>query len=106
MGKKECIQMGVALIVIIGAIVGVNAHFAKASDLELVAMRLEQKIVTDASMQIEARRWQLLDRNTARDCSDIKNEREKDECRSLEQKIRELDKRNQILMERTAPPTK
>jgi len=106
MNKKETIQIAVALTVFIGAIIGVNAHFAKASDLELVAMRLEQKIVSDASMQIEARKWQLLDRNTARDCSDIKNERDKDECRALEQKVRELDRKNQILMEKTAPGVK
>jgi len=101
MEKKECLQIAVALIVIVGAIVGFNTHFAKASDLELVAMRLEQKIVSDASMQTEVRKWQLLDRNNARDCSDIKNEKDKEECRTLEQKIKEFDKRNQILMEKT-----
>lgn len=106
MGKKDLIQVAATLIVLVSAAIGVNAHFAKAADLELIAMRLEQKIVSDAAMQVEARRWQLLDRNSARDCQDIKTERDRDECRALEQKIRELDKKNQILIERTAPATK
>ncbi len=101
MSKKECLQMAVALITIIGAIVGVNAYFAKASDLELVEMRLEQKIITDASMQTEARMWKVLDRNdNAKSCTDIRDDKDKEECRSLEQKVRELDKRNKVLMEK------
>jgi hypothetical protein len=101
MNKKDLLQIGVFLIAIIGAVVGFNTYFAKAADLKLVDMRLEQKIVSDASMQTEARKWQLLDRNNVRDCSDIKNEKDKEECRSLEQKIKEFDRRNQILMEKT-----
>ena len=101
MNKKDFIQVGVFLIAIIGAVMGVNTYFAKAADLKLVDMRLEQKVISDASIQTEARKWQLLDRNNVRDCSDIKNEKDKDECRSLEQKIKEFDKRNQILMEKT-----
>ena len=101
MNKKDFIQVGVFLIAIIGAVMGVNTYFAKAADLKLVDMRLEQKVISDASIQTEARKWQLLDRNNnARDCSDIKNEKDKEECRALEQKIKEFDKRNQILMEK------
>lgn len=101
MNKKDCLQMAVALIAIVGTIIGINSHFAKAADVELLSMRLEQKIVSDASMQTEARMWQLLDRNNnARDCNEIKNEKDKTECRSLEQKLKELEKRNNILIEK------
>lgn len=101
MEKKECLQIAVALIVITGAIVGFNAYYAKASDVELLSMRLEQKIVSDASMQTEARIWKLLDRNDeAKDCASIKNEKDREECRSLEQKLRELERRNNILIEK------
>jgi hypothetical protein len=106
MSKADMIQVAATLVVLVGAAIGVNTHFAKAADLELVAMRLEQKIVSDATMQTEARKWQLLDRNAARDCQDIKTERDRDECRALEQKIRELDRKNQILIEKTAPAAK
>ena len=101
MEVKNLIQIGGFLITFIVAIIGINTYFAKAADLKLVDMRLEQKIVSDASIQTEARKWQLLDRNNVRDCPEIKNEKDKEECRNLEQKIKEFDKRNQILMEKT-----
>jgi hypothetical protein len=103
MSKKDLIQTAATLIVLIGAAIGVNSHFAKAADVELIAMRLEQKIVSDATMQTETRRWQILDRNNARDCQDIKIDRDREECRSLEQQIKDLDQKNKILIERTVP---
>lgn len=106
MDKKEVIQAILSVAALVGIVISANAYLAKASDLELVSMRLEQKIVSDAAMQTEARKWQLLDRNNARDCADIKLEKDREECRNLEYKIRELDKKNQFLIEKTAPTIK
>lgn len=106
MSKKDFIEYTVALVALIGAIIGANSYLAKASDVELVSMRLEQKIVSDATMQVETRKWQLLDRYSARDCNEIKNEKDREECRTLEQKVKEFDKRNQILLEKVAPAGK
>jgi len=47
---------------LVGAVVGVNEYFAKAADVELVSMRLEQKIAQDRCDWIQQRLWQLEDR--------------------------------------------
>lgn len=63
-------------------------YFAKASDLELVAVRLEQKILADRQEDTQKRLWQLQDRNNGeRDCAAWTNEADRAECRLLKLKI-------------------
>ena len=101
MDKKEIIQTIIGVTVIIGAIVSATAYFAKADDVNLIAQRLEQKIVSDASYQMDQRKWQILNRNEkAKECTEIKDERDRDECRTLEKKIKELDRLNEMYMQK------
>lgn len=54
------IVLGISTLV--GSAIGVNEYFAKAADVELIAMRLEQKIAQDRCDWIQQRIWQLEDR--------------------------------------------
>jgi hypothetical protein len=101
MDRKDMIQTTATVAVLIGAIVSATAYFAKADDMNLIAQRLEQKIASDASYQMDQRKWQILNRNEkARECSDIKDERDRDECRMLEKKIKEFDKMSEMYMQK------
>ena len=102
MTKKEIVEYATATVVLVAAIISANAYLAKASDLKLVEMRLDQKIVSDAIIQVEARKYQILDRNAnARNCSDIKDEREKTDCRSQERMLQDLNRKYEILIKET-----
>lgn len=47
------------LLTLIGAIVGAHSYLAKASDLELVALRLDVKIQNDRYNAVRERMWNL-----------------------------------------------
>jgi len=47
------------LLTLVGAIVGAHSYLAKASDLELVALRLDVKIQNDRYNAVRERMWNL-----------------------------------------------
>jgi len=89
---KEMIQGIIAVGVLIGMIMGGISYFATASDLRLVELRLEQKIVNDQIMQLKQRMWQLEDRNKSKDCIKWEDDKDKQEYRILENTLEELKK--------------
>lgn len=102
MNRKELVEYIIALMALVSMIFGANAYLAKASDLELTQMRLDQKIISDAIRDTDNRRYQLLDRNNnVADCNQIKNERDREECRKADQNLKILEKQHQILIEKT-----
>jgi len=96
--KRAIIEVIIALTVIAGTLWGVNEHFAKASDLRQVEVRLDQKIISDSIQQLYHRMWQLEDRNGGLDCSLWKNQKDKDEYRRLQLQLEELKKRHDLLI--------
>ena len=46
-------------LTLVGAIVATHSYFAKASDLELVALRLDVKILNDRYNAVRERMWNL-----------------------------------------------
>lgn len=97
---KDILQIIIAFGVICGIVVGGLAFFAKADDLKMVEMRLDQKIVSDQIQQIQTRIWTLEDRNQGKPCSDWKNQDEKTEYRKLSDQLKQLDEKQKNLMKK------
>lgn len=101
MTKKDWIQTVSFFIIIFSALFSANSYLAKASDLQLVQMRLDQKIISDAINQTQDRKWKLLDRNNnVKDCNEIKDERDKEECRKQEQQLKTLEKQYEVIIKK------
>jgi hypothetical protein len=56
---KQVVAIVAVLVTLGGAFAGINAYFAKASDVKLVALRLDQKILNDRYNAIQERIWML-----------------------------------------------
>lgn len=74
-----------------------NDTFAERNDVVLVEMRLEQKILTDRSSQIQQRMWKIEDRYGL----DLKDAPEtvKEEYRQLQDELDDLDKELVVLQQ-------
>lgn len=93
---KNYLQTIVSICVLTGMVVGGVNYFAKADELQLVSMRLDQKIISDQIDQIQRRLWQLEDRHKGTDYrgwpTDDRNEyrRLKEQAERLKQKYERL----------------
>lgn len=85
--KKELFETVIALGVVVGLVLGSIGYFAKAKDLEMVQLRLDQKIMSDSIMQTQQRVWQLEDRNGGPDLGKWDNESDKQEYRKLKEEL-------------------
>lgn len=96
--NKETIQTIIGVCVLLGIMFGAVTYFATASDLKQVAMRLENKIVSDQIIALSMRMWLLEDRYPGRpDCSTwigTNAQRDRQEYKYLKLKLEEL-KRSQ-----------
>ena len=90
MSLKDWALALVACTALIASVAGALEYFAKDSDLVLVQLRLEQKILADERSQVQQRIWQLDDRNQARACNEYPNEVDKCECRLLRLRLEAL----------------
>lgn len=97
---KDWVSMGVGLCALGGFAWGAVHHFATAADLQMVELRLDQKIVGDKVFQIQQRVWQLEDRNGGRPCAEWKSQADRDEYRKLQSELQELKLRQEKLMKK------
>lgn len=86
---RENLQLIIALAAVFSLAFGAVAYFAKASDLDQVAMRLEQKIKADQIYYLQQRLWQLYDRYKTEDCNKMPQPA-CGECRSIKAKLEAL----------------
>ena len=56
------IGISVAVCALIGSIIAVDARYATSARLEMVELRLDQKIVQDRVQALQERMWKLEDR--------------------------------------------
>jgi hypothetical protein len=78
-----------AFIAITGSVWGTTTYFAKASELEQLSMRLEQKIQADQIFYLQQRLWELYKYYGTEDCKSMP-EPSKGECRVLKAKLKQL----------------
>jgi hypothetical protein len=100
MNKKDIIQAITFFVFVFGALFSANSYLAKASDLQLVQLRLDQKIVSDAINQTQDRHWKLIDRHNVKSCDEIKDERDKEECRKQDQQLKNLEKQYDVIIKK------
>lgn len=97
---KDKLQAGVAILVIAGFIWGGLNYFAKAEDLRLVEVRLEQKIMSDQIFDVKRQMWQLEERNKG--CKGINEweERDRKQYKELDLNLQMLMKKQDILIKK------
>jgi hypothetical protein len=97
---KAILEPIIAFGVVVSMIIGGITYLAKASDLKMVEMRLDQKIVSDQVQQMQTRVWLLEDRNKGKPCSDWQSEDEKTEYRKLKEQLRLLEHKQMEMMKK------
>jgi len=98
---KTFLEPIIAFGVVVGLVVGATSYFATAERLQLVEMRLDQKIVDDRVASKKQRMWQLEDRHKGKpDCSTWSSEEDKKEYRELKEEIKKEELRLQKMMEK------
>lgn len=95
--NKDLIQTVIAICTLIAIVFSGMAYFAKADDLRMVELRLDQKITNDQIMQLQNRLWQLEDRHDTKKCEEWPQSI-KEEHRKLKVEIDNLKQRQQKLM--------
>ena len=83
------ISILIGLSVLIGTGITCNEYFAKATEVEIVAIRLEQKILQDEYNWKQRRIWQLEDRWHGRQMPQTVRE----EYRKLKNDLRLIEKK-------------
>jgi len=66
---KENFQLIITFAAVIGIVVSGLAYFAKASDLQQVEYRLDQKIKADKAYYLKRQLWALYDKHKTQDCN-------------------------------------
>jgi len=101
MGKKEILESIIAVGLIVGMIISGMAYFAKAKDLELVDLRLEQKIVVDQAIDVRRQMYQLEDRYGTDDCSSWPNANDRMRYKELKEELQQIKKRQETITEQS-----
>jgi hypothetical protein len=99
MNRKNILEIIVALIVVAGFMWGAVAYFASAKDLNLVDMRLEQKIVGDGILGLTMQMGQLEAKHGSQDCSTWSDSRDREQYQRLEVQIEALKKKQDAIIE-------
>lgn len=100
MNFKVFLQTVVTIGVLIGMVVGGINYFASARDLQLVEVRLDQKIVSDQIMQVQNRIWQLEDRYKGTSCVNWPSSDDRMEYRRLKEQLEKLKDQLKVLRRR------
>lgn len=99
--KKEIIEVVVALLVVVGMAYGATEYFAKASDLILVQASQRLHFTSHAVNEIQARIWNLEERNGSDNCYNWSNQKDRQEYLMLKEKIKKLKKKEDQLIKQT-----
>ncbi len=99
MTKKNILELVAAFVVVIGTILGAVAYFASAEDLNLVDMRLEQKIVGDGILGLTMQMGQLEAKHGSRDCSTWSDVKDREQYQRLEVQIEALKKKQDAIIQ-------
>ncbi len=89
---KECLATIIAFATVVAMVVGALSYFATASDLQLLEVRLDQKIISDQYFDTQRQIWMIEDRNRmyGPDPSFWPDERDVERYRELKLQLYEL----------------
>ena len=91
---KEFKEIIAVIIFFITSAFAFDAIYAKDSKVELLAMRLEQKITQDRQNDVQNMIWKLMDRyncHSEQECFTVMNDYDKDMYRKLLKEYKELE---------------
>jgi hypothetical protein len=99
--KEYCTTI-IAIVGVLGLLGGGLAYFAKASDLEMVQLRLDQKIVTDQVLDVQRQLWAIEERNIRHgsDCTKWPDERDRKQYKELKAQYEMLQTRQKDVMKK------
>ena len=90
---KTLLEIFITFGLVIGMLFGAMNYFAKAEDLKLTQLRLDQKILEDRTFTIQAQMWELERRNGGPDIWKWKNEEDRVKYQNLKRQLDLLQKR-------------
>ena len=90
---RKALEIAAVLVVLVSASAGALTYFATASDVKLVAMRLDQKILADQINQIRQMMFALEDRNGGSDEAKWYNDYDRQQYRALKIQLEQLIRR-------------
>jgi hypothetical protein len=99
MTKKNILEIIIAFIVIFGAAFGAVTYFASAKDLNLVDMRLEQKIVGDGILNLTLQMGQLKAKHNNQPCSVWTNHQDRQNYERMRLQVEQLKKKQDYIIE-------
>lgn len=99
---KDILQAIIAFGVVCGMVLGALSYFATAHDLEMVQLRVDQKIVGDQLFDTQKQLWAVEERNRAHgsDCSRWPDDRDREQYRVLKMQLDELRKQQDRLIKK------
>jgi len=89
---KDYLSTIIAFAAVVGLTLGAISYFATAADLQLVQLRLDQKIVNDQLFDVQRQVWVLEERNIAHgpDCALWPDARDREQYRRLKVNLEDL----------------
>jgi len=87
---------------VVGIVFGAINYFATAADLQLVQLRLDQKIVSDQLFDVQRQVWALEERNIPHgsDCTSWPDPRDREQYKKLKVNLEELQTKQDRLMKK------
>ena len=92
---KDNAETIVAVLVIVAMVFGGITFFARASDLQLVEQRLDQKIKADKVYYLKQQLWMLYKKQKTKECLKMP-EPDCDICSSMKTELEQLSKNVKI----------
>jgi hypothetical protein len=99
---KDYLGLIIAFAGVVGIVLGALIYFATAEDLQLVQVRLEQKIVADQQFSVQQQIWALEERNLKHgaDCSKWPDERDRKQYKELRAQYEMLNEKSKAMMKK------
>ena len=99
---KKVLESVIAFGVVVGMVLGALSYFATAEELQLVQVRLEQKIVADQQFTVQQQMWNLEERNHLHgaDCSMWPEERDRRQYKELRGQLEMLMEKQKVMMKK------
>lgn len=98
--KKEVVETFIAISIVVGLALGAVSYFAKAEELRLVEMRLDQKINSDQIHETKGLMKELEKTNKGKSVDLWKDQRDKDEYQKLGEELELLKLKREKLLKK------
>jgi len=99
---KAILEPIIAVGVVVGLVLGALSFFATAEEVQLVQLRLDQKIVSDQQFTVQQQIWNLEERNQkyGADCTRWPEERDRRQYKELKAQHELLTDKQKAMMKK------